>query len=454
MPISLVSSLGIERKNLRLAIVGAGGKTSTLIRLSRQLSPPVVMTTTTHVLPEQADLADESYIIHEPDEIVRILDGIEEPKTFFFTGGESEDGRLIALSDQCQVVLVNECTKRDIPLLVEADGARSLCLKAPAEHEPVIPEWVNATLVIAGLKGLNQPLCEAIVHRPERFSKISGIKLGENVTPTGLANVLLHPEGGLKRIPPGSRRLAFLNQANTDLLMGQAKIIAEKLITEYNCVVIGHLLPEEDRFEAEIDATYIPIASVILAAGDSSRLGQSKVLFRWKGESLIHRSVRIALEAGLWPVIVVAGSDVEQISAEVSTTGAYVIHNKDWKMGQSTSVKTGLKFVPQQSGAVIFQVVDQPGLTKDLIWALKELYYQTRGKIIQPQAAGSRTNPVLFDRSTFIDLMEISGDQGGRSIFHKYSISYLPWHDPGILLDLDNPEDIDKLHHLESANHE
>jgi molybdenum cofactor cytidylyltransferase len=164
--------------------------------------------------------------------------------------------------------------------------------------------------------------------------------------------------------------------------------------------------------------------------------------------------VRIALEAGLWPVIVVAGSDVEQISAEVSTTGAYVIHNKDWKMGQSTSVKTGLKFVPQQSGAVIFQVVDQPGLTKDLIWALKELYYQTRGKIIQPQAAGSRTNPVLFDRSTFIDLMEISGDQGGRSIFHKYSISYLPWHDPGILLDLDNPEDIDKLHHLESANHE
>jgi len=449
MPISLVKALGLQRDSLRLGIVGAGGKTTALFRLSRQLAAPVLLTTTTHIGIDQADLADECWVITDPDEIVKILDEMEEPETIFLSGGKTDDGRLVAVNGQCQQVLIGECSKKGIPLLIEADGARGLALKAPAEHEPAIPEWVNSVLVVAGLGGLNQLLDDEHVHRSQIFSEISGIKFGQVITPEGLEMVLEHPEGGLKRIPDHARKLVLLNQAESDWVLGQAKGIAEKLLSKYECVAIGNLMPEESRFDAEIEAIYVPIGSVILAAGGSERLGQPKALLRWKGETMVHRSARLALEAGLSPVVVVAGDEMEQISQEIFDLEVIVVQNPDWKNGQSTSLKVGLTQIPERNGAVIFQVVDQPGLTVNLLWSLIELHRQTRAEIIQPHAVGSRANPVLFDRSTFDDLMTITGDRGGRAIFHQYNVFSLPWHDAGILIDLDTPEDLEKLENLE-----
>jgi len=377
------------------------------------------------------------------------MDESEEPETIFLSGGKTKDGRLVAVNDQCQEVLIGECSKKKIPLLIEADGARRLALKAPAEHEPAIPEWVNSVLVVAGLNGLNQSLDDEHVHRSHIFSEISGIKFGEVMTPEGLERVLEHPEGGLKRIPDHARKLVLLNQAESDWLLGQAKGIAEKLLSKYECVAIGNLMPEETRFDAEIEAVYVPIGSVILAAGGSERLGQPKALLRWKGETMVHRSARLAIEAGLSPVVIVVGDEMEQISQELSDLDVIVVQNPDWKNGQSTSLKVGLTQIPKRDGAVIFQVVDQPGLTVDLLWSLVELHRQTRAEIIQPHAIGSRANPVLFDRSTFGNLMTITGDQGGRALFHQFNVVSLPWHDAGILIDLDTPEDLEKLENLE-----
>jgi molybdenum cofactor cytidylyltransferase len=137
------------------------------------------------------------------------------------------------------------------------------------------------------------------------------------------------------------------------------------------------------------------------------------------------------------------------ISQEVSDLIVTLVHNPDWKAGQSTSLKVGLAQIPERNGAVIFQVVDQPGLTVDLLWSLIELHQQTRAEIIQPHAAGSRANPVLFDRSTFGDLMTITGDHGGRALFHRFNVLSLPWHDTRILIDLDTPEDLENLKVLE-----
>lgn len=451
MPISLVTALGLDARNIRLAIVGAGGKTTALFRISRQLPAPVVMTTTTHILNEQSNLADECWICNDSEVMLHALGDMEffPPKTIFICGGETDDGRLAAVSDSCQELLLTECARRNIPLLVEADGARGLALKAPAEHEPAIPEWVNAVLVVAGLQGLNQPLNEDTVHRVERFSELSGLSKHELVTPRALEKILSHLEGGLKRIPSSARKLLLLNQADNETLLGQAKGIAETLIGTFDCVAIGSLLPEEDMFDCEIEAVYVPVASVILAAGGSLRLGQPKALLQWKGETMVHRAARIALEAGLSPVIVVAGAEYESISAVLKDLEVTVIENAEWEEGQSTSVKLGLSQVPPRNGAVIFQVVDQPGLSVDLLWGLVELHRQTRAPIIQPYAMGTRSNPVLFDRAVFPNLMTISGDQGGRAIFHQFSVMSLPWHDTGILIDLDTPDDLEKLDYLD-----
>lgn len=448
MTISLLHALGYEGENLVLAIVGAGGKTTSMFRIARQLEKPVVLSTTTHLGIEQADLADRHLILKDQPSVDQIFAGIGQREVVLLSGEKTSDGRVGSPGLDILNKIRFECIKREIPLIIEADGARTLPLKAPAEHEPVIPNWVQQVLVVAGMNGLGYPLDEKTVHRVDFFAHLSGLSRGEIITPDSLIQVLTHPNGGLKNIPPSATRALFLNQADDNFRLAQAKYIAEKCLPQYDTIATGCLLPEGSRFDSEIDAVYLPIASVILAAGGSHRMGHSKALISWRGETLVHRAVRLALMAHLDPVIVVAGQDFHAVQMELQGLKCQVVQNPNWAAGQSTSLKAGLEQVPESIGAVLFQVVDQPGLTVDLLQSIVELYRQTRASIIQPQAAGSRANPVLFDRRTFADLQKIEGDVGGRAIFSKYHPLGLPWHDAGILMDLDTPEDLEKLKDL------
>ena len=119
--------------------------------------------------------------------------------------------------------------ERRIPLFIEADGSRQKPLKAPAGHEPAIPGFVHQVLVVAGLSALGKPLTTDWVHRPERFAAITGLEPGDEITPNTLAQLLLHPQGGLKNIPPGARVTALLNQADNQEL----RDIARKLILHF-----------------------------------------------------------------------------------------------------------------------------------------------------------------------------------------------------------------------------
>lgn len=448
MTISLLQALGYDCGSLVLAIVGAGGKTTSMFRMARQLEKPVVLSTSTHLAIEQADLAERHLIIKNQSDLGQFFEGIDQQEVALLTGEKTGDGRLTSPGLEMLSQIRSECLIREIPFIIEADGARTLPLKAPAEHEPSIPSWVKQVLVVAGLNGLGCPMDEKTVHRMDFFTCLSGLSRGEIITPDAMIRVLTHPNGGLKNIPLSATRALFLNQADDDFRLAQAKYIAEKCLPQYDTIVTGCLLPEENRFGCEIDAAYLPIASVILAAGGSHRLGRSKALFSWRGETLVHRAARLALAAHLDPVIVVAGQDFQAIRSDLEGLDCQVVQNPNWETGQSTSLKVGLEQLSERISAVIFQVVDQPGLTVDLLQCLQELYRQTRASIIQPQAAGSRANPVLFDRRTFADLRKIEGDVGGRAIFSKYHPLGLPWHDAGILMDLDTPEDLEKLKDL------
>ena len=96
------------------------------------------------------------------------------------------------------------------PFLLEADGSRRLPLKAPAPHEPPIPPFVDSVLVVAGLSALGHSLDPEWVYQPDRFAALAGLAPGAPITPEGLVQVLRHPQGGLKNIPAGARRLAVV----------------------------------------------------------------------------------------------------------------------------------------------------------------------------------------------------------------------------------------------------
>jgi molybdenum cofactor cytidylyltransferase len=90
-------------------------------------------------------------------------------------------------------------------------------------------------------------------------------------------------------------------------------------------------------------------------------------------------------------------------------------------------------------------LADQPQIPADLIASLVETHAATLSPLVAPLVQGQRANPVLLDRITFTDLLSLSGDQGGRALFARYPVEWVPWHDAAILDDIDTPEDYQQL---------
>lgn len=111
-------------------------------------------------------------------------------------------------------------------VVVEADGAARKALKAPAVHEPVIPENTSIVVALAGLEVLGRPLGEEMVFRSELAGKLMQLSPGETITVPALARLLAHPSGAFKGAPPQARRFIFLNKADTPELEEKGAAVA------------------------------------------------------------------------------------------------------------------------------------------------------------------------------------------------------------------------------------
>jgi len=420
---------------------GAGGKTTALFHLANVLSKdsPVIVTASSHLGAWQSALADRHFIVEslgELEELESKLQGIT------LLTGAFDEGRTKPLDEDLLNWLNSFCKSRSIPLLIEADGSRQKPLKAWATHEPPIPAFVEEAVQVVGLSGIGKPLSTEVVHRAEIFSKLSGLKTGEEITPEVVARVLTHADGSQKNIPDGARKTVLLNQADTDELQSIARGMVTPLLSSFHSVVISSLIQEK------VFAVHERVAGIILAAGGSTRFGKPKQLLDWKGETFVHTVARTALDVGLSPVIVVTGANAEQVAAAVNDLDVILVRNDDWESGQSSSIKSGVnKLISSNSevGSAIFLLTDQPQITPSILRALVEKHAEGLYPIVAPMVLDQRANPVLFDRFTFSDLLSIEGDVGGRAIFHKHQVEYLPWHDDRMLLDVDTPEHYQRL---------
>jgi molybdenum cofactor cytidylyltransferase len=187
------------------------------------------------------------------------------------------------------------------------------------------------------------------------------------------------------------------------------------------------------------------IGGIILAAGRSSRFGEPKQLLLWKGELLIRHVATTALKAGLSPVVVVVGSSGVEVEAVINDLPVRIVNNKDWMTGISSSIKVGITALPKEIGGAVFLQVDQPHIPTLLIKSLIEAHQITLNPIIAPQIDGQRGNPVFFDACTFLKLLSLEGDAGGRVLFGQFPVQWLTWHDSNLLMDIDSPEDYRKF---------
>ena len=458
-----------------VSFVGAGGKTTAIFQLAREIidRKAVNVTSTTHLGAWQTRFADHHTIANQPGDIQLPAEGV------ILVTGEVDNGRTKPVNEAVLNWLREKSKTRGIPLLIEADGSRQKPLKAPAEHEPPIPEFTDTVIVVAGLSALGKPLTDEHVHRAGIFSQLSGLEINQIITPNVLTRMLAHPQGGLKNIPSQARRIAFLNQADSPELQSIGGNMAHELLSQFDSVIVGRLKSLEFQ-------TFEHTAGIILAAGESTRFGAPKQLLDWKGKPFVRQVAETALQAGLGPVVVVTGFHAADVESALNGLPVEIIHNAEYQQGQSTSIRAGIQallspppysgtspseasrwgksaqndsqniknplggFEGGRAGAAIFLLADQPQIPVDVIRALVELHGQNMQAILAPLVLEDRrANPVLFDRDTFSDLMQLTGDVGGRGIFDKHRVEYLPWHDDILLFDVDKPEDYQRLKDME-----
>jgi len=189
----------------------------------------------------------------------------------------------------------------------------------------------------------------------------------------------------------------------------------------------------------------------VLAAGESRRMGQPKQLLPFEGEPLVRRVARRALASRLAEVIVVVGHVAEAVRQTLTGLDVRIVENPAYRQGQSTSVIAGLEALAPQSDAAMFLMADQPFLDASLINRIIETYEETGGLILVPTYKGRRGSPVLFDRSLFDELHQITGDEGGRQVLrrHPQAIVCVPLDSERPLLDIDTPEGYRRLLALE-----
>jgi molybdenum cofactor cytidylyltransferase len=190
----------------------------------------------------------------------------------------------------------------------------------------------------------------------------------------------------------------------------------------------------------------LPIAAIVLAAGEATRMGQPKQLLNIHRQPMVRRVVESVCAAGLDQVVVITGAYAEEVGKALDGLPVEVVFNPAWRAGMSTSLQKGLRVLRPEIRAALVVLADQPALTSDLVKSLADRYRATEAPAVAPVSHGKRGNPVLFDRALFEELQAVEGDQGGRAVLarHAAQVEQVEVGDLGVLFDVDTLCDYEK----------
>eukprot|EP01008_Symbiontida_sp_HLA12_P002717 NODE_64_length_1503_cov_1.678261_g61_i0.p1 GENE.NODE_64_length_1503_cov_1.678261_g61_i0~~NODE_64_length_1503_cov_1.678261_g61_i0.p1 ORF type:complete len:295 (+),score=100.24 NODE_64_length_1503_cov_1.678261_g61_i0:340-1224(+) len=207
-----------------VSLVGAGGKTSLMFRLARELSEQgasVLTATTTRIRKPTWEQSRHVIWADSPDELARRAKKILKksphvcagaaPAAGLSPGSRERPGKLTGFSPE----FIDEVAATGLFqwIIIEADGAAMTPIKAPADHEPVIPASSGWVIGALGLKNIGKPLNDAHVFRSRLFGRLSGLAPGDPVSGESAAVSIVHEKGIMKGAPDRAVKIAFLNMA-------------------------------------------------------------------------------------------------------------------------------------------------------------------------------------------------------------------------------------------------
>ncbi|ADB62788.1 anaerobic dehydrogenase cluster protein (plasmid) [Haloterrigena turkmenica DSM 5511] len=221
----LSDALGLGDREL-VSFVGAGGKKTAMHRLATEGTErgyDVGYTTTTKMPPPDLPLT-----VANVEALPSKLTETEPPVAFArdWVPDPERVARKVRGFDPEPLASIFDRGIFDW-LLVKADGARTREFKAPGSGEPVVPDATTRVVPVASVLAVGEPLSDAVVHRPERVAAITGLSVGDAITPEAIGTVLASPRGGLKRVPDGADVTPVVNKADTPVRQETARRILE-----------------------------------------------------------------------------------------------------------------------------------------------------------------------------------------------------------------------------------
>ena len=186
------------------------------------------------------------------------------------------------------------------------------------------------------------------------------------------------------------------------------------------------------------------LEGIILAAGESRRMGYPKPLLDIGGRPFIEHIAETML-AVVPRLVIVIGAHRERVRAAIPRDARIaIVENPDYSRGQLSSLKVGIGVIQPDSAGAIVHLGDHPMVRVETFRAIVDSYHRTGKPIVIARHDGRRGHPVIFDRAMFAELLSAPEEEGARHVVNAdpSRVAYVDLNDPGINLDLDTPSDL------------
>ena len=295
----------------------------------------------------------------------------------------------------------------------------------------------------AGVDAIGSPLKD-IAHRPEQVAALLGVEPTVEMSPDMLAKLLTHGNGGLKGVPGQARVVVFINKVLSGEQLEIARVVARSILCEdrVDRVVLGAAHSEDPVIEIERR-----LVAIVLAAGRSTRMGANKLLLPWGNTTVLGQTLSNLAKSNVNDIVVVTGHHAHETEEFVEDLGISAHMNESFATGgMISSVKTGLRVVPENCGAILVVLADQPMVDSETINQILEVWQQGHGELIAPGFDGRRGNPVLFGRQYFMDLLSLPEGSAPRELLQRYKdhVRLVEVNTDTVLHDLDRLEDYER----------
>lgn len=188
------------------------------------------------------------------------------------------------------------------------------------------------------------------------------------------------------------------------------------------------------------------IAGLILAAGEGRRIGKTKSLLEINGVSFLQMVADNLKRSGCVTITVVCGSDADEVRKEARQIPIDCIFNKNWQLGQYSSLRAGLKSLSQDISGVLVTLVDHPFVLPETYKKLMDAFVKSPHSIVKPVYDSRSGHPIVIPQDIIDEIKQSSDKLTLRDVLSKYEdrIMRITVDDPGILKDIDTLQDLEK----------